>query len=179
MKKLAVFCGSSSGKDTRILEMANRFGVLMGEKKISLIYGGASIGVMGAVANGVLSRQGSVHGVIPKKLEELEVSHRGLTKLEVAEDMHARKARMYDLADSFLALPGGFGTLDEIFEVLTWAQIGYHSKPCYILNYYGFYDYLLKHIQHLADSGFISPEHLRLLRVFDDGEELLQDLLKR
>jgi uncharacterized protein (TIGR00730 family) len=128
MKKLCVFCGSADGSSPAYLEMAMNLGKLMAQKEIALVYGGASIGVMGAIADAVLANGGTVIGVIPKTLVDYEIAHKGLTELHVVDDMHQRKKLMYDKSDAFLSLPGGMGTLDEMFEILTWSQLKLHSK---------------------------------------------------
>jgi len=162
-KKLCVFCGSGKGRGNSYLEMADDVGEFLIGQQWDLVYGGANIGVMGAMANAVLAKGGEVFGVMPKKLAEFEVAHREITALEIVDSMHERKQKMYDLSDGFLALPGGMGTLDELFEILTWSQLKYHRKPIYLWNYRGFFDFLLKHLQHAGGEGFISQEHLSLL----------------
>lgn len=173
MKKLCVFCGSADGLSPFYLEMAKRVGLLMAQNKIALVYGGASIGVMGAIADAVLLNGGVVIGVIPKTLVSYEIAHKNLTELHVVEDMHQRKKMMYDRSDAFLSLPGGMGTLDEMFEILTWSQLKIHSKPCFIYNTKGFYDSLLGFLKHSNQEGFIKDQHLTLLTEITDEASLL------
>lgn len=175
MKKLCLFCGSSAGKNTVYAEEARALGQKLAEGGAGLVYGGASIGVMGAAADGALERGGEVIGVIPKSLVEWEVAHAGLTELKVTPGMHERKILMYDISDAFVAMPGGFGTLDELCEILTWAQLQYHQKPIYLLNTNSFFDSLLDHFKKVNQEGFVSDEHLALLKVFPDKESLLED----
>ena len=155
MKYLCVFCGSAKGNDPKYLKLGEEIGKILVRNNVGLVYGGASIGLMGAIADSVLKNGGSVIGVIPKALVDYEVAHSGLTKLHVVDNMHQRKQLMYDNADYFLSLPGGMGTLDEMFEVLTWTQLKYHEKPSYILNFEGFYDSLLSYLRHSNAEGFI------------------------
>jgi uncharacterized protein (TIGR00730 family) len=175
MKKICVFCGSSTGRKPLYVEQARALGADMAKKDIGLVYGGASIGVMGAIADSCLEAGGKVWGVIPKSIIDLEVGHQNLTGLEVVEDMHQRKARMYELSDAFFALPGGMGTLDELCEIITWAQLRYHSKPCYIINTDGFFDGLLQHFAFINKEGFLSDAHFKLFKSFDTYEEALSD----
>ncbi|OUR93525.1 Rossman fold protein, TIGR00730 family [Halobacteriovorax marinus] len=178
MKKICVFCGSSAGKSKAYIEMANDVADLLVEQDHGLVYGGASIGVMGAMADKVLKKNGEVWGVMPQSLVDWEVAHEGLTKFEVVDSMHARKEVMYNWSDAFVALPGGFGTLDELCEILTWAQLKYHEKPCFLLNFNGFFDHLIKHFQHINKEGFLSDEHLELITIVDSIEELSVELEK-
>ena len=175
MNYLCVFCGSGAGNDNWYTEQARELGGQMAAKKIGLVYGGASIGVMGAVADGVLASAGEVIGVIPQSIVDLEVSHNNLTKLEVVDSMHIRKERMYQLANGFVALPGGMGTLDELCEIVTWAQLKFHSKPIYVLNQNGFYDHLLAHFRSICEKGFLKKVHLELVREVKTIAELLDD----
>lgn len=174
MKKLCVFCGSAEGNSPAYLEMAKSLGTLMAQNNIALVYGGASIGVMGAIADAVLANGGSVIGVIPKTLVNYEIAHKNLTELHIVEDMHQRKKMMYDCSDAFLSLPGGMGTLDEMFEILTWSQLKLHSKPCFIYNFMGFYDSLLAYLNHSHKEGFIRDTHLSLLSEIKDPAGLLK-----
>jgi len=139
---------------------------------VGLVYGGATVGVMGALADAVLNGKGEVLGVIPECLIEKEVAHYKVTQLHIVKTMHDRKKMMYDLSDAFLVIPGGMGTLDEMFEVLTWSQLKLHSKPIYLLNEFGFYDALLSYLQHSHEQGFIRAEHMQLLRVLNTRAEL-------
>lgn len=172
MKKICVFCGSSNGRDPKYIELANYVGTLIGEKGWGLVYGGGKVGLMGAAANAVMAKKQPVIGVIPKSLVSAEVAHTGVTTLHVVETMHERKKMMYDLSDAFLVIPGGMGTLDEMFEIITWAQLKYHQKPVYILNEFGFFDSLLQFINHSSDQGFIKKEHLQLFQVIEKAESL-------
>lgn len=178
MKKLCIFCGSAKGNDPKYMKLGTMIGELLVKNKISLVYGGASIGLMGAIADSVMKNGGTVIGVIPKSLVDYEVAHSGLSQLFVVDNMHQRKQLMYDNADAFLSLPGGMGTLDEMFEVLTWAQLKYHSKPSYIFNFEGFYDSLLSYLKHSNGEGFVKNEHLELLHEIKNLEELEKLLLQ-
>lgn len=178
MKSLCVFCGSAPGKSPEYVEVARRLGEMLAENDVRLVYGGATIGVMGAVADGVLNKGGKVIGVIPQSLVDYEIAHPGLSELHVVSGMHERKAMMYELSDAFISLPGGMGTLDEMFEILTWAQLKYHNKPCYILNQGGFFDSLLSYLKHAHQEGFIKEAHMELLKEIKDIDELQKLLLK-
>lgn len=171
--RLCVFCGSSSGSKPIYLEMAARLGKALADSGIGLVYGGASVGLMGAVADAVLANGGEVIGVIPKSLQEKEIAHNGLTDLRVVGSMHERKALMAELSDGFIAMPGGIGTLEELFEVWTWAQLGYHSKPCALLNVSGFYDGLSAFLDNLVEEAFVKSNHREMLIVEDDVTHLL------
>ncbi len=172
MKRLCVFCGSAEGSSPAYLTMARALGIFMAKNNIALVYGGATIGVMGAVADAVLEAGGQVIGVIPETLVNYEIAHRGLTELHIVTGMHERKKMMYDCSDAFLSLPGGMGTLDEMFEILTWSQLKLHSKPCFIYNFQGFYDSLLAYLRHAHSEGFIKVEHLSMLEEIKDSEGL-------
>lgn len=174
MKKLCVFCGSAEGNSPAYLEMAKDLGTMMAKNNIALVYGGASIGVMGAVADAVLANGGAVIGVIPQCLVSYEIAHKDLTELHIVESMHDRKKLMYDKSDAFISLPGGMGTLDEMFEILTWSQLKLHSKPCFIYNFQGFYDSLLDYLKHSHKEGFIREQHLTLLSEIKDRDSLLK-----
>ncbi|WP_152042912.1 LOG family protein [Salinigranum salinum] len=173
MERICVYCGSRSGTDPAFRAAAASFGRLLAERGIGLVYGGGDVGLMGAVADGALDAGGDVVGVIPEALETREVAHAGLTRLDVVDSMHARKRRMADLADGFVALPGGFGTLEELVEMLTWAQLGFHTDPCGLLNVAGYYDGLVSFFETQVDAGFVEPAHRDLLVVTDDPDELL------
>jgi uncharacterized protein (TIGR00730 family) len=177
MDAICVYCGSSPGTDPRHAEVARDFGTSLARRELRLVYGGGNVGLMGEVANATLAAGGTVTGIIPERLWEKEVGHRGLTDLFVVPTMHARKARMVELSDAFVALPGGFGTLDELFEVLTWQQIGYHQKPVGLLNVNGYYDGLIAFAQHSHAQGFVRKEHLDALIVDTDIESLLDRLV--
>ena len=173
MKRICVFCGSANGNSDKYLIQAKKVGQIIAQQKFGLVYGGATIGVMGAIANAVLENAGHVVGVIPKNLVEFEVAHYKVTKLHIVEDMHERKKMMYDFSDAFLVLPGGMGTLDEMFEILTWSQLKLHTKPIYILNEFGFYDSLLAYIKHSHEEGFIKKEHLALINELKTVSDIL------
>jgi uncharacterized protein (TIGR00730 family) len=163
MKRLCVFCGSSPGVRPEYAAAARGLGALMAERGIGLVYGGARVGLMGAVADAVLAGGGEAVGVIPHALVSREVAHGGLTALHVVDTMHQRKAMMADLSDGFVALPGGFGTFEEFCEVLTWSQLGFHPKPCGLLNVAGYYAPLLALFDHGVGEGFIRPQHRALV----------------
>jgi uncharacterized protein (TIGR00730 family) len=171
--RLCVFCGSSSGSKAIYLEMATRLGKALADAGIGLVYGGASVGLMGAVADAALANGGEVIGIIPQALQEKEIAHRGLTDLRVVGSMHERKALMAELSDGFIAMPGGIGTLEELFEVWTWAQLGYHTKPCALLNVDGFYDGLATFLNSLVEQEFVKPNHREMLIVEEQVESLL------
>lgn len=155
IKSLCVYCGSSSGAHPEYTEAAWAFGTRMAHEGIALVYGGGKVGLMGTVADAVIAGGGRVIGVIPRQLVEKEVAHTGLTELHVVETMHQRKTRMYELSDAFVALPGGFGTMDEMFEMLTWAQLGLHAYPCAFLDVRGFYRSLAATMDHMVSEGFV------------------------
>jgi len=178
MKYICVYCGSSPGKNSAYIEAAQSLGKSLVENNIGLIYGGASVGTMGALANTVLDCGGEVIGIMPQSLVDKEVSHMGLTELKVVTSMHERKALMCDLADGFIALPGGFGTLDELFEMLTWSQLGYHHKPIGLLNVNHYFDYLNSFIKHAVEEHFIKPIHRDMILVSVDANQLTEQLLK-
>lgn len=157
LKSLCVYCGSSSGNHPEYAEQARAFGAEMARRGIALVYGGGKVGLMGTVADAVLAAGGQAIGVIPRQLVELEVAHPGLTELQVVETMHQRKTRMYELSDAFVALPGGFGTMDEMFEMLTWAQLGLHRYPCAFLDVRDYYRSLSTMMGHMVDEGFVRP----------------------
>lgn len=176
MKRICVFCGSSAGNDDVYIKAAHTLGEALAKQEIELVYGGASIGTMGAVADSVLANGGRVIGVIPQGIADLEVAHTGLTKLEVVADMHERKARMMTLADGFIALPGGLGTLEELFEVLTWLQLRFHAKPCGVLNVASYYDHLLSFLSHASEQGFAKQAHIDSLQIADNSDEMIGKL---
>ncbi len=177
MKRLCVFCGSAEGKNPKYMAQAAELGEKMASKKLGLVYGGSSIGLMGRVADSVLEGKGEVIGVIPESLKAREIIHNGLTEQHVVQGMHERKKMMYDFSDAFVAIPGGMGTLDEMCEIITWAQLKYHNKPCYLLNIDGFYDSLLRHFEFIHQEGFLKKEHLELVRVTNSIDELLDAVL--
>lgn len=172
MKNLCIFCGSSGGSHPGYIALAKEIGKLLVKHNIGLVYGGASVGVMGAIADSVMLHGGRVIGVIPQSLVDYEVAHHGLTELHIVADMHERKKMMYEKATAFLSLPGGMGTLEEMFEVLTWTQLSYLNKKNYIYNYEGFYNALLSYLKHSHQEGFIKKEHLGLLNEIKDIESL-------
>lgn len=159
MKTLAVFCGSSNGASDIYVEVAKKLGKELAKRDITLVYGGASVGVMGAVADAVLEAGGKVIGVMPSFLEKREISHKNLTELIVVDSMHDRKEKMAELADGFMALPGGPGTLEEFFEIFTWAQLGLHQKPCGLLNINHYYDPLITLFNHMSDEQFLHEKY--------------------
>ena len=174
MKRLCVYCGSNPGKSAEFLESARELARELVQREICLVYGGASVGIMGEIADTVLAGGGEVIGVIPQALVDKEVSHTGLTELKIVNSMHERKEIMADISDGFIALPGGLGTLEEIFEVLTWAQLGFHHKPCALLNVKGYYDTLTQFLDHAVAEGFVASIHREMLLVEDDPHMLLE-----
>jgi len=173
MKSICVFCGSSSGFDPRFAEAARAVGDHLASADVRLIYGGGKIGLMGTLADAALAAGGEVIGVIPRMLIEREVGHEGLTELRIVESMLERKTHMVELSDGFIALPGGTGTLDELFEVWTWAQLGLHTKPLGILDVAGFYGGLIEFLDHVARQGFARQEQRSMLLIDDDPGRLL------
>jgi uncharacterized protein (TIGR00730 family) len=163
MKSICVYCGSSAGNSTNFAEAARELGKLMASRGIGLIYGGGNVGLMGVIADAVLKSGGTATGVIPHALLRKEVGHHGLTQLHVVKDMHERKAMMAELSDGFIAMPGGFGTLEELFEALTWSQLGFHNKPVGLLNVDGFFDRLVDFVQELTTQGFLRSHHAALM----------------
>lgn len=179
MKSLCVFCGSSSGVRKEYVELARRLGTALAEQHISLVYGGGRVGLMGAVADAALAAGGRVVGVIPQLLLDKEVGHTGLTELHVVETMAERKWLMGELSDAFLALPGGIGTMDELFEAWTWTQLDLHDKPCALLNFHGYYDSLIHFLDQAVAEGFLRPRHREALVVGADLQPLLDELHER
>jgi uncharacterized protein (TIGR00730 family) len=173
---VAVFCGASSGRLTAYADAARRLGETLAGRGIGLVYGGGRVGLMGAVADGALSADGQVTGVIPRELVERELAHEGLTQLHVVESLHERKALMASLADGFIALPGGFGTLDELAEQLTWSQLGLHAKPVGLLDVEGYWGPLIALAQHATLEGFVREADLAAIAVGDDPDALLDRL---
>ncbi len=176
MQSICVFCGSSIGQSPAYRAMAMRLGETLAEQGIELVYGGAQVGLMGAVADACLAAGGRVFGVIPEHLDRIEIAHTGLTELQVVADMHTRKSVMAQRADAFIALPGGVGTLEELFEVWTWTQLGIHRKPLGVLNVAGFYDGLLGFLNQIPTAGFMRPKHRALLQDSDQPDRLIECL---
>jgi len=175
-KRVCVFCGSSTGKNRVFINQARKLGYELASNHIDLVYGGGAIGLMNAVANATLSRGGKVHGVIPEHLSNMEIAHQNLTALHITETMHERKAMMAELSDAFIALPGGFGTFEELMEVITWSQLDLHNKTVIIFNINGYYDQLISFIDHSVDNGFISPGNRNTVKVAQSVMECLNFL---
>lgn len=176
MKRVCVFCGSSPGAKPDYMQAAKALGEALLARGLGLVYGGGDVGLMGGVARTVFEAGGEVIGVIPKALAEKEVAYTALTDLRVVESMHERKALMAKLSDAFIALPGGLGTIEELFEILTWTQLGIHEKPCGLLNVCGYFDDILHFVNRAVDENFINPEHRSLLAVDDDPGALIEQL---
>ena len=176
MKRLAVYCGSSMGTDSAFADAARSIGSAMAERGVGLVYGGGRLGLMGVVADAVLEAGGEAFGVIPQALIDLEVAHAGLTELHVVTTMHERKAKMTELTDAFVALPGGIGTYDELFEAWTWNALGYHAKPFALLNVSGFWNDMIRFLDHATASGFMSPARRVQLLVAESVDEALDKL---
>jgi uncharacterized protein (TIGR00730 family) len=176
MKRITVFCGSSFGNEAIYKEQATLLGQALAKQNIELVYGGANVGLMGAVADGVLNEGGKVIGVLPDFLRSKEIAHLGLTELILVESMHERKTKMNDLCDGVIALPGGFGTLEELFEMVTWAQLGLHKKPIAILNINGFYDSLIELTHMMVEKGFLKNVNQEMLLVSDTIDDLLDKM---
>lgn len=176
MKSLCVYCGSSTGASPAYADAARALGALMVEQNIALVYGGGNVGLMGVIADEVMRLGGDVTGVIPQALMNKEVGHRGLPKLHVVKDMHERKALMAELSDGFIAMPGGIGTLEELFEVFTWAQLGFHEKPIALLNVEGFYDGLIGFLDHVVAQRFLRREQASVLLHDASPAALLQKM---
>jgi uncharacterized protein (TIGR00730 family) len=172
-RRVAVYCASASGANPQYLEEARALGNAIAAAGMGLVYGGASVGLMGEVADAALSAGGEVIGVLPKVLSGREIAHTRLTKLELVATMHERKMRMHALADAFVALPGGYGTLDEMIEALTWAQLAMHAKPCILINTLGYWNGLLNFLDTAVAAGFLKPENRALLRVAADSAEAI------
>jgi uncharacterized protein (TIGR00730 family) len=178
MRKLCVFCGSSSGSNPAYADAAVVLGNALVDNNIELIYGGGRLGLMGTVADTVIERGGRATGVIPAYLVGKEVGHTGLTELIVVESMHARKAKMAELSDGFIAMPGGFGTFEEFIEILTWSMLGFHSKPCALLNVEGYYDRLLDMFAHATAEGFLYERHRSMVLVESDPIALVHRMMR-
>lgn len=173
MKRICVYCGSNPGRNPKYAEAAVQLGSLLAANGIGVVYGGASIGIMGKVADAALAGGGEVIGVIPRSLATKEVAHSALSDLFVVDSMHERKAKMADLSDGFVALPGGWGTIEEIFEVLTWAQLGFHNKPCGLLNVAGYYDHLNAFLEHAMSEAFVRTAYKAMIVVEEEPQTLL------
>jgi uncharacterized protein (TIGR00730 family) len=176
LQRVAVYCGSAAGADACFADCARDTAAAMVRNGVDLVYGGGRLGLMGVVADSVLAKGGRVYGVIPNALVDLEVAHTGVSELYTVDTMHERKAKMTDLADAFLALPGGIGTLDELFEAWSWNALGYHKKPFCLLNTDGFWDRMIAFIDHATDKGFLSKTRRKQLLVADSPEQALQVL---
>jgi uncharacterized protein (TIGR00730 family) len=174
MKSLCVYCGSSFGALPLYADVARELAKAMVHNNIALVYGGGNVGLMGIIADEVMRLGGEVTGVIPKALLDKEVGHHGLTRLHIVKDMHERKAMMSALSDGFIAMPGGLGTLEELFEMLTWSQLGLHDKPIGLLNVHNFYDGLIGFLGHLVEQGFVKPQHAMLMMAEPDVFTLLE-----
>lgn len=172
MRRIYVNCGSSPGARPEYRAAARTLGQTLVRNNLEIVYGGAHVGLMGALADAALDAGGAVIGVIPKGLRKL--AHERLSELRVVDSMHERKATMFDLADGVIALPGGIGTIEEVLEVITWAQLGLHAKPCGLLNVCGYYDRLLEFLDHAVDQQFVMPEHRQMILVHDDPDALLE-----
>ena len=173
VRSVCVFCGASIGSNPAYREAAVALGQAIARRGWTLVYGGGAVGLMGVVADAAMAAGGDVVGIIPQSLLDAEVGHKGLTRLEVVDGMHARKARMAELSDAFIALPGGLGTLEELFEVWTWGQLGYHAKPLVLLDVNGFYDKLGGFLDHIVEEGFVRPQHRDMLLLGQQPDELL------
>ena len=176
MKALAVYCGSATPEDTRYIKLAQEVGRTLAQRGITTVYGGGRLGLMGAVADAALEAGGKVIGVIPEALTGSEVAHRGCTELHVVKNMHERKAMFTDLSEGFVTLPGGVGTMDELWEAISWAQLGYHNKPVGLLNAFGFYDDLIAFNRKMGETGFIREAHRGIMVVADEIGALVDKL---
>ncbi|MBV8326214.1 TIGR00730 family Rossman fold protein [Chryseobacterium sp.] len=176
MKSITVFCGSSFGSDTIYEEQAFLLGQTLAQQNIQLVYGGSETGLMGTIANGALSEDGKVTGVLPQFLQAKEIAHKNLTELILVETMHERKTKMNELCDGVIVLPGGYGTLEEFFEMITWSQLGLHKKPIGVLNTDGFYDDLVKLVDNMVDKGFLKQVNKEMLLISDNINDLLEKM---
>ena len=176
IKKISVFCGSSTGNDAEFLQACHQLAALFVSHKTSLVYGGGNIGLMGILADEVLRLGGEVIGIIPQKLVDIEVAHTGLSRLFIVSSMHQRKAKMMELSDAFIIMPGGIGTLDEFFDVFTWKQLGYHNKPVSILNIKQFFDPLISYLNDLVGHGFVKQSIMDTLIIGDTPGVLMEEL---
>ncbi|MCE0916561.1 TIGR00730 family Rossman fold protein [Pseudomonas sp. NMI760_13] len=176
VRSVCVFCGASIGANPAYREAAIALGQAIARRGLTLVYGGGAVGLMGTVADAALAAGGEVIGIIPQSLMNAEIGHKGLTRLEVVDGMHARKARMAELSDAFIALPGGLGTLEELFEVWTWGQLGYHAKPLGLLDVNGFYEKLGGFLDQIVEEGFVRPQHRAMLLLGQQPEALLEGM---
>ena len=179
MKRLAIYCGSATPEDPRYIELATMVGTELARRGIGIVYGGGRLGLMGALADAALAAGGEVIGVIPHEMVSREVAHHGCTQLEVVGSMHERKARFTELADGFVTLPGGVGTMDELWEAVSWAQLGYHAKPVGLLNAFGYFEGLLAFTRHMIDTGFIRQAHAGIIIAEEELDLLLQRMEAR
>jgi uncharacterized protein (TIGR00730 family) len=177
MKRVCVFCGSSAGARPSYTEAAQRLGDLLAKRKIGLVFGGGCVGLMGTIADAVLAQGGEAIGVIPGLLVQREIGHQGVTQLHVVKTMHERKAMMADLSDAFIAMPGGYGTLEEICEIITWSQLGIQAKPCGFLNVDNYWNGFLEFLDHAVQEGFLRPENRDLVMVASSPKEMLEKLI--
>ena len=177
MRSVAVFCGSSSGNNGEYSNSARELSRILFGKGIGVITGGGHVGIMGVIADEIIRLGGEIRGVIPKFLVAKEVAHNGLTELIIVDSMHARKQKILEISEGFIALPGGFGTLDEIFEIITWAQLSIHRKPIGILNSGGYYDHLIRHIRHMVDEDFVDRAYLDMIIMESDPGQLISKML--
>lgn len=174
MRRICVYCGSNLGGRSLYTDAARELADVLVRHELELVYGGADRGIMGIIADAVLEAGGKVYGVIPEMLRGKEMAHRGLTELHVVASMHERKSKMAELADGFIALPGGFGTLEEIIEIVTWGQLQFHNKPCGLLNVDGFFDHLLAYLDHANQEGFLRPENRQMLLSEESASGLIR-----
>ncbi|NDA07813.1 MAG: TIGR00730 family Rossman fold protein [Alphaproteobacteria bacterium] len=176
MKTICVFAGSSKGNDPVYVEMADRIGAMIAARGLEIVYGGGRTGLMGAIADGATENDGQVHGIIPRFLDTLEIAHQGISKLTITETMHERKTIMYESSDAFLALPGGYGTMEEVLEIITWRQLKVHDKPICLFNPNGFWDHLMTMFHVSSEAGFIRPNQLNLVDSLDSMDALADHL---
>ncbi len=176
MQRVCVFCGSSPGVKQEYAVGARELGLVLAKKNIDLVYGGGHVGLMGIVADAAMSAGAKAIGIIPRCLADKEVAHQGLTELKIVQTMHERKAQMSELSDGFIAMPGGFGTLEELFEVITWAQLGIHKKPFGLFNVAGYYDKLIEFMDYQVEQGFVPQRHREMIIVSDEAEQLVEML---
>ncbi|WP_413558643.1 TIGR00730 family Rossman fold protein [Bdellovibrio sp. HCB209] len=178
IKRICVYCGANAGNHPEYAKVAKDLGHLLAEHGIELVYGGGKVGLMGTIADAVLEKGGQVTGIIPQKLVDMEQAHEGVTDLRIVNTMHERKATMASLSDAFIALPGGFGTMEELFEVLTWSQIGYHQKPIALVNVMDFYGHLESFVKHATTTGLLRSEYARYFQVTNSAREALDTVLR-